>query len=376
MNKKNVLVIGFQKHNQKMYPHTFDILSLLNKNFNVTYSDNDDRGNNLCKLGYYFHAIPTIIIHLIINQKIFSSWIDSRKCHQYFKKIFQKNYNSVLAIDHSALNYACKYKKKKTKLIFWSHDIITHDRDWYRNSIFIRKLISKNKKQVKNINQIIIQDHCRGAVLNNTINSHNIKKVYLPVSLYSNYSSNKVSKVKNNKTKFKKIHLIQVGSVGEDRYSEELINILPRLDTKIHLILLGHISKDVKSLTTQFKSRLKIFNMQSSFKKMRQIISTADIGIIGFRHADLNSHFYSKASGQLVEFLRLGIPVIALGSEELGEFIEKEECGLYIKKMTNLRSGIKTVIKNYSFFSKKSSQTFTNFFDLMKYENKIINIFS
>ena len=81
---------------------------------------------------------------------------------------------------------------------------------------------------------------------------------------------------------------------------------------------------------------------------MREIISRADIGIIACKQKDLNHYFFSRASGQLVEFSRLGIPVVVLDMEELGEFVDRNKCGLSISNVSQLDCAIQQIVQDYS----------------------------
>jgi len=103
---------------------------------------------------------------------------------------------------------------------------------------------------------------------------------------------------------------------------------------------------------------------------MRKIISEADIGIISLDSKNLNNHFYSKASGQLAELLRFGIPVIVMIHEELIDFISKNNFGLP-SSLENLDKAIQNISNNYSYYSKNACDTFNKYYNFENYTNLI-----
>jgi len=367
MPKKHILIVGYQDFNQQMYPHTYDVIKLLQKQFIVDIFTTD-RGEYLERI-QWADGNPISFIH-----QIYQTYKHTLKILFELRKIIaKKNYNTVLAIDHAALFYCRMLPKINFQLIFWSHDIVTHDHIWYLKSLLIRILVRDNHKYLRIIDRIIIQDHNRGAVLDETIGSHYIKKFYLPVSLYSDNSSINTSKLKNLKKDFKEINLFQIGSIHKERLSIDLINMVSKLNNKLHLSFMGYIDKDIIRSNSHNKN-VTFHNFYDSYDKMREMLSTCDIGLVGLNHPNLNNHFYSKASGQLVEFLRLGIPIISFYSDELGDFINANSCGIHIANLSMLDKAIKTILPNYSHFSKMASVTYSDYFDLQKYERGLFDI--
>lgn len=367
-----MLVVGFEEYNEKMYPHTYDVLGCLLKNYYLKYSGCDDRGVISLQKG-------TIISNLVRQNPLLSAYqifsLNKRQCRikKEISELFTENYDVVVVIDHSALNYVRPHIKNNTKLVFWSHDILTDDHIWVNNSKFIRRLIRKSRDYSGRIDLILAQDHNRAIVLDSVIRTHNIKKFYLPVSLFSNEKTKTTSQLKNNTGSLAgEISLIQIGTIHEHKSSDDILAAFQHMRHNIHLTFLGHISSEMRNLTGSSNRKPAIYDVQPSYAEMRAIISSADIGIIGLKHKNLNNHFYSKACGQLAEFSMLGIPVIIVDSEELGEFVEGQKCGIYARDLSMLEYSIDKIKNGYDFYSKNVSRVYSDYFDLDKYQINMI----
>jgi len=374
MSRKKILVVGFDEEGEKMYPHTYDWLKILRQHHDVNYYGGDDKGFN-----FYLKDGELSKINKLFNKakyKKTETWYDERinKIGVEIGKLFKDDYDTVIAMDHSALYHTCKHiNKKKSKLIFWSYDIITCDHIWYINSPSIRNMIEENRKNIHLVDHIIVQDYFRGAVLDSAVFSHKIPKTYIPVSLLSDEFAEKTAKEKAEKIFIEsdKPILMQVGAINNLRYTDEIILQHQDNINDFDLLLLGYPSKEIINLIESFKIKPKLFSPFKTLKEMRHTVSYCDIGVIGLNELNLNNLFYSKASGQAVEFLRLGIPLIIIGHEEIGEFVVSENAGVYIKNTIELIPSIKKIKMNYRKYSECSYSAFVNYYLLNNYMEKL-----
>lgn len=363
--KEKILVIGYEKYTEKMYPHIFDVLNILGELFEMYYFDKDDRGVLSYLAGVKLKNIKLKNIKATLRF-FFKYRKQTVNLKSQIKTIINENdFKAIIAIEHSALNIVCEninQKIRKVKVIFWSLDIITNDHIWYLNSVFIRRIIQRNKENAAKINAIIVQGHARGAVLDSVIFSHNTEKFYLPITIKP---IKKKYLINENGNKFT---IIQIGSIHKDRGSDEL---LTDFKTSLYnLILLGHIGVDVPLSN----ARLKVYPIQESREEMLRIINSADIGFICIDHKNLNNHFYSMAAGQLSELLRLGMPVIVYKSIELGEFVENNKIGVYIENISEIYETTKMISDKYEHFSENCKLVFNKYFNINNYINKLFDI--
>lgn len=369
--KKKVLVVGFEEFDERMYPHLHDVLNCLKGHFDLEYYGGDDRGFLSYQKGLAYSKLlnPAFPLYLYRILKYGSRIAGIKK---ELVRLFHKDFDIVIAIDHSALDYVGRYIKKGTRLIFWSHDILTQDHIWMENSHPLRRLVERNKGLSAGINLVIVQDPSRAAVLDSVINTHRIKKFYLPVSLFPDDFSINVSRIKSEGLLKERTQLMQVGSIHEFKSSDDILRSVQELGNDIELTFMGHISPSIRKLAGTLPVEPVFCDVQPSLLKMREIVSRADIGVIGAKHKNLNNHFYSMAVGQLVEFSRLGIPVIVVDSEELGKFVESQGCGIYAKDLRELKNSVDAIRANYPDYSVKSVHTYRTYYDLSIYSEGLV----
>ena len=369
---KKVLVVGFEPHNETMYPHTYEVLKIIEDQCDLVYFGDDDRGNISYRIGVtkpaFFHprSWASFLSQLLTRYRRILG------IQNKIRKLLENDVEIIIVIDHSALHYVSKFLKENTRLIFWSQDFFAPDHPWM-DSYWIRRLVRENRKDIKKCDLIIIQDHNRAAVLDSILKSHDIPKFYLPVSLQADAFYEADAKRRCSRAIDRKITLMQLGSIDPGRNSHLLVDAYQKMPDNIFLILKGSLAGQIQTLVEKAIRKPSVYPKSTTFKDMREILNQADIGIIGGGAKDLNSYFFSMASGQLAEYSRLGIPVIVLDIEELGDFIDKNKCGLSISNVSQLDCAIQQIVQGYDNYSRSAHNTFRKFFDIELYRESLIN---
>ena len=217
-------------------------------------------------------------------------------------------------------------------------------------------------KNLQVVDLIIIQDEERESILNNLYSCYNVKKMILPVSIKKVNSLSYKKKLKSS------IILGQIGSLGNNKLTKQIVE---KIKKQYCILLLGNISNDIKNEVAK-NDNVKIFDLQNTYRNMRNIISEINIGIVAYKYKGVNNFFLKKASGQLIEFLHIGIPVIIINNRNIGEFVESEKCGVFINEVNNIENAISKINNNYEVFSKNAIKTFDNYYNLLNYQNRII----
>jgi len=374
MDKKEILIIGFQPYTEKMYPHLYEVLQEMEQYFQVRYFGNDKRGYewiNLCR------SLRLTVRDLLTPKKLIYTIRDVLSFLQAYyrnlhalRKMIGDNLHAIIAIDHSALNAAAEYASSRTKLVFWSHDIISSDTFFY-NCYFIRRIIRQNIRNIRKFGCIIIQDYARSALLNALLFSHSIPKFYLPISLRDDHYAQQVARDKANKVHLQHINLMQQ-NFSEERGSDVLVAVYQTFDDYVTLLFQSSTSSTVHTLLGLVERKPVLYPLQESLSTMREHIAQSDIGFICYQVQDLNHAFLSHASGQLVEFLRFGIPVVVFKAYELGQFVETYHAGVYINDITTLREAIEKIRGKYAEYSLNARQLYEKQFNLTLYLKKLI----
>lgn len=364
--RKRVLVIGFQSRNQRMYPHLYDVLQVFDDRCDLTYIGQDDRG-------YGLYDIPATIFcrrsSLVKKYRdfltAFRRWWERRKACNEIIKSLQQNFDVVLALDHHACLLATSHCHLNTRVVFWSHDILTDDVHYLRSPL-IRYLREKNRRQAHRLSLVIVQDPAREAVLHSILGTYLIPVYHLPVSLLDDEFAREASRVRLLKIPEEPIQLMQITACAR-RGSAELLKVWQQVADRSDLHFQGFVGDNMLGPLQCASKKPFIHSTADSFAMMRAKIAEMDIGFVCYLRQELNEMLTAHASGQLVEFLRLGIPVIAAGIGTLGLFVEEKEVGIYLRDLNDIGHAIDQICKNYSFFSQNARQCYEGYFRLQNY---------
>lgn len=363
---KKVLIVGFGDYDQKLYPHLYEVIEYFKEKCDLTYYGFDRRGNELYELENVIKKLFKLKIRyiLLFFKKIKENINILKKINKLKKEAKKIKYDVVIAIDHRSLNYLGKIYKNKTRLVFWSFDIIYYDENRY-SSFLIKKMIKNNKKNIQYFDLIVVQDKERGFFIDSLLTCSNIKKIYLPVALKEDEFSIKIAEIKRNK-EIKDIPpvIIQMGGYT----GRGSLDLLSQVRGKnLSIIIKGRADNATFNYIDSdliLKKQVEIKEMSNDFISMRKDISIADIGFIAYKVRDINHLFIEKASGQLVEFIKMGIPVISCFADRLNDFINDNKIGVGLSNIDGFSNAVEEIIKKYSFFSMNSRNMFLNNFNL------------
>lgn len=349
MAKQNILVIGFQNFDKDMYPPLYCFVDLLSKYSNVKYYHFRERG-------WFIH------MNLLKTIRILSiSVVDT------VGLLFQNgDYKYIIAVDQYAYTIACLIFWKKS-IVLWSHDIYGYERcsiDNYFMKIY-RKLqrhfLTKYKK-------VIIQDSDRLNLLANILNLESVQlnPYFMPIFL------SRVDTDSNQNISIKPI-LLQCGGLSYERLSDKLLQHYQNNSAHYTLFFHGFITKEIMSLINNSNLLPIISTIIVPGDKLSQIINKCDIGFIGYSQNDLNFYYLSTASGQLVEFLRMGKPVIVMSKTNLNEFVELHNIGIGIEDLDQLNEALEIIKANYASYSHNCLDCFRKNYDGQLYIPKILD---
>jgi glycosyltransferase involved in cell wall biosynthesis len=349
MTDQNILVIGFQKYDRDMYPPLYCFIDQLSKYTNLKYYHFRERG--------WF----TNLNHLKVIRILLVSIIDTIGL-----LLRKENYQYIIAVDQYAYTIACLVFRGKT-VVLWSHDIYGYAKDSIDNSFM--KSYRKIQKYFLTKNQkIIIQDNDRLDLLKRILIVENVQLdvFFMPIFL------NSVDiKLTQSMLSAKPI-VLQCGGLSCERLSDKLLRHYQNNYTHYTLFFHGFITNDIMSLINESEMLPIISNVRVPGDKVSQVIDKCDIGFIGYSQTDLNFYYISRASGQLVEFLRMGKPVIVLSKTNMNEFVELHTIGVGIKDIDQLNDAIETIKANYAFYSANCLDCFRKYYDGRLYIPKLL----
>lgn len=368
-HKNKLLVIGFMPYDENMYPHLYEFLRAMEKHFELTYFGGDDRADDWAnisvQLGYVAVPYRSLRRALWSAYSILRSALKILNIRRQIKALLKNRPDIVVAIDHSALYYAALYARPGTALVLWSHDVISPGNSYYDLG-FVKRLLQHNLRNIGKYSLIIIQDKKRADLLDHMIGSASIEKHFLPVSLADDDFSRAMSDLKPLRPSGGPFTLMQI-TASEVRGSDLLLRAWQYLPGDVGLHFQGNVSGEILRLSDASARKPVIRGMSSGLTSMRKAVSEADAGFLCYMAEEPNFTLIAYASGQLVEFLKLGIPVIVYRSKILGAHVKEHECGIYIDDISELGDAISSMRADYARYSKAARKTYQNIYDLNKY---------
>lgn len=340
----NLLVVSAWKDDETMYPHLRFVLENLKAVYgDVQYFHFFERGYSFAKNLSFTNA--------------YSLWKRVIKNLLQLKLLCLKHkFDKILIVDH--FTYVCaNFILPKDKLIFWSFDIIGDDSSYYKYK-FIRFILYLNSKFLSANPKLIIQTPERLRLLERTLKIK-LKKddvCFLPVFI------GKLNHAPNFTMSSELPKLLQCTGFDGQRYTEELV-LQYQKDSNYALSLHGINTQSLKKITEGLEKLPSISSECVLPNKLYEIIENSDIGFLGLKLNEENCQLLYGASGQLLEFLRCGKPVISFGENNVGEMLEKYRAGIEIKKIEDLGQAVLQIKNDYETYSKNAYSLFLKDFD-------------
>jgi hypothetical protein len=269
----------------------------------------------------------------------------------------------IIAIDHTATYFANRFTKN-CPVIFWSFDVLAEDAPWRIKNGFLEKLITS--KYALQTDKLMIQDANRKKLLEESVGKVFDQTIYMPVGLNdSNYCRFAAAK-RAGKKNFESVKIIQCGLLSEIRLTVELIDVYQNWPFNIELYLHGIICGNAVNNKLMNVTRKSIVSSERfDSNSLSKFLDGFDIGFVGYGETDSNFKFNENASAQLVSFLRLGIPVIVCGSQNLNEFITEHRAGLAITSLGDMQEVVKQLTDNYAFYCGNARRLYEKKFNLI-----------
>ncbi len=360
-----------------MYPHLHDTLVNLRKRYDEVIYVEDE-------LQYRHHVdIDRLMSSYtnsddLVTQRIIQGAIKEtigtleRSRAAYVEKlrsiVFNNNRFIVLAVDDNAFNVAMEVFPCNT--VYWSFDAIGKDSPQRLNiNGFVERLIRDNSKISLQAKALIVQDAPREYHLMECLNATFCKTIYLPVSLNDTTFCAIAALKRGQEFRLKTLKVVQSGHICcTNRYSDALARSYQGWPYGTELYFRGYIGSDFISAT---EGLMRPFDISREFydnKVLPMIFNNFDVGFIGHQETDRNHHLIVNASSQLAAYIRLGMPVLCCGSDQLNAYVNDNKIGFATSHPLNIHSEhITELVKNYSIYSRNARKLFEEKYDLNRH---------
>lgn len=355
-----LLLIGFHHYDSKMYPHLKCFIDQATGSHDLAYFHLRERGyfaQRIHEKGFGLHSLS------IGLRALLTTTIDAAKL--WFR---HRDRDTVIAIDHFAYAVACRVFKKR-QVILWSFDIIGDDTPVH-GSFFAQLFLKPSAKSLARNKRVIIQDPDRLELLARSlaVDAKKLDVFYMPVSLDATEA------VTRTISSSVRPRLMQSGGIGKYRSSDKLLAHYQTHHADYRLYLHGFLFPEIDEQLRSSTFQPLVSTRTIDARQIHHLTDLADIGFISYEDEDSQNFFLlSHASGQLVEFLRVGIPVIVMGKNNLPRFCQEQGIGLAITDMAELGNAIKSIMASYSQYSSRCRVCFKQNFDLAHFTPRMLD---
>lgn len=314
-------------------------------------------------------------------------WIFDKIRYYFFclRKTWSIKPNILISIDESGLIAASIYRLicfKKPKLIFWSLEIDTGQ------SRLLFKYLHQKLFSIcaRLVDVVVIQEKTRLVTLEAQLKYRfdHVKIFFIPHSPIGNDSFSPVAtEQKNffqnlfNLSSYDKV-ILHAGWIHDAMCVDQFAKASRAWKEEFKLVLHEREKRSPNENFIRYVSELSdgkaLLSLEPvSFDRMDEVFSSAHIGLIAYDKkyggGRENAH---KASGKLGQYLKCGIPVVALDLPGYKEMFEKYKCGLVFNDFGQIEKCIETILDDYENYRNESIRCFQDEFDFKKYFNPFL----
>lgn len=109
--------------------------------------------------------------------------------------------------------------------------------------------------------------------------------------------------------------------------------------------------------------------------QLRELVSSADIGLAIYEPTDDNMLNMGLSSGKIAEYLKSGLPIVISNLRGTADIVKKYNCGVVIDKLEGIEDAIRSILMNYEMYSESSVRCFNEVWSLDNYSSSIAQAF-
>jgi glycosyltransferase involved in cell wall biosynthesis len=382
--KKNIIV-----HNIKVNKHNLNDANKIHRIMKSTYSGISNSGlrpyfNNILSK---FAAIEYKIDSFVTRDKfpscqdrvkyyVKSLYPDIYAFSKEVEKHLDDNYAYLIAVHTPALivSSLINYRSgnaKKIKTIYWNMELLLDSECLSLRSKILKSL---ERDGCSNSDMIIIQDKSRAEFLMRDNFLPEEKIFFVPVSglgrAYREKSGYFHEKLGIDKAK--KI-ILYAGNIKDWSMCLEIAQEAQNWkDDKVFVIhtwrtdcIHEEYVKKIEKLTKTKKVFLSLNPVE--YDKLPELLSSADIGVIFYKNLGANFMEVGHSSNKLVDYLKVGLPVITIDFPSFKNVINSYNCGMCVKHPRDMEDAVEKIFSDYHYFSNNAITCYTDEYDFNKY---------
>ena len=330
-----------------------------------------------------YRKIRDLLIHNIEFLGHQYAWFKD-KIKYYKFCLYQSSHNKpeiLVAVDNSGMIAACivsLFSKVKPTLVFWSLEI-----DTGISPLFLKRFHDWFfSKCIRLSDVLVIQEKSRLELLCKKLKTDFsfLDIFFIPHSPIGDYKKSKQKlDEKNNffRKKFcldrsKKI-ILHAGWIHDAMCVDKIAEASKLWKSSYQLVLHERETRStnepfIRHISSLSENKVLLSLDPVTFDSIDDIFSSADIGIIAYdKKYGGGRENALKASGKLGQYLKCGVPVIALDLPGYSEMFDQYQCGMVFRDFASIENCIDLILKNYDFFRQEAFRCFREEFDFRNF---------
>ena len=106
-------------------------------------------------------------------------------------------------------------------------------------------------------------------------------------------------------------------------------------------------------------------------QELDKLVASADIGIALYENQGLN--IYHMSSGKIPQYMRCGLPVIAIDFPNLVDQVEASGCGICVRNEREVSEAIRQILDDYSYYSKNARRVYVERYDFSSHFRQVLD---
>jgi glycosyltransferase involved in cell wall biosynthesis len=334
-------------------------------------------------LKVHYRLIRNLLIENIDHWQKQINWVCDKSRYYFFsiRKAWVIKPSVLIAIDESGLIAASVVRllsPQKPRLVFWSLEIDTG------KSTLLFKRLHEGLFSIcaRLVDIVVIQEKTRLNTLEQKLNYRFLHSqiFFIPHSPIGDDQSSFDSASKKNGF-FQNLFslsstdkvILHAGWIHDAMCVDKIAKASKAWKPEFKLVLHEREKRTPEETFISYVSELSggkaLLSLNPvSFEHMDEVFSSAHIGLIAYDRryggGRENAH---KASGKLGQYLKCGVPVVALDLPGYREMFHKYQCGMVFENFDEIENCIETILNDYENFKKEAIRCFREEFDFQKF---------
>lgn len=331
----------------------------------------------------WYRAKRAFILINLDNFEEQKTWLKDKVRYLVFciRRYLCKEFDALIAVDGIGILAAyliSLFCKSKPLIIFWSLEI-----DSRQSTQISQRLFDYfTSKAIKVTDALIIQEESRLKALCEKFkfNFNQTTLFLVPHSPIASKSTSPKSNFFQQKFSFSKneIVILHAGWIHDAMCVDKIAESSRNWKEEYKLVLHEREKRTanepfIQHVISLSNNRVFLSLDPVSFDLIDEIFSSATIGIIAYdkRYGEGRENAH-KASGKLGQYLKCGIPVIALDLPGYSEMFKNYRCGMVFDDFKNIENCIDEILADYESFHLEAVRCFEEEFEFGKFFNPLL----